>query len=41
MRPAHRAQLDGIERKRVEFGTLVAKHLSDLLKVIRKAFFSV
>lgn len=40
MRLAHCAQLDCIERKRVELGTLVAKHLNDLLKVIRKVFFS-
>jgi hypothetical protein len=41
VRPAHRPQLDCIQSKRVERRTPVAKYLSDLLKVIRKAFFSV
>jgi hypothetical protein len=33
-RRAHRSQLDSIERKRIERGTLVAEHVGDVLEVI-------
>ncbi len=40
-RAAHRPQLDPIERERVERGTPLAKHVGDLLEVIREALLVV
>jgi hypothetical protein len=41
MRPAHRPQLDSIERKRVQRGAFVAKQIGDLLEVVREVFVAV
>jgi len=41
VRPVHRPQLDSIEHERVQHGTPVTKHISDLLEVVREAFLVV